>query len=125
MKALVRAQKTVALRLATPITARQVLLISLLLGLLAAALFTRFWRLGTPGEFYFDETQVATAARSILDGNPGAWDSFGGPEGVPHENTHPPLSKLFIAGGMAFFGEDNPFGWRFFGALAGGGAVGV
>ena len=124
MKILDRAQETVALRLATPITARQVLLISLLLGLLAAALFTRFWRLGTPGEFYFDETQVATAARSVLDGNPGAWDFFGGPQGVPHENTHPPLSKLFIAGGMAFFGADNPFGWRFFGALAGVGSVG-
>ena len=122
MKAADRAP-TVGLALTGSLTARQLVLIGLLIGLLAAALFTRFWRLGTPGEFYFDETQVATAAGTILDGNPDAWEFLGGPEGVPHENTHPPLSKLFIAGGMAFFGEDNPFGWRFFGALAGVGSI--
>ena len=109
--------------LTTSITTRQAVLAGLLIALLAAALFTRFYRLGTPGEFYFDETQVPAAARSILDGNPGAWDFFGGPEGVPHENTHPPLSKLFMAGGMAVFGQDSAFGWRFFGALAGVGSV--
>jgi len=114
---------TLGLTLKGSITRRQLVLGGLLIGLLAAALFTRFWRLGTPGEVYFDETQVATAARSVLDGNPGAWDFFGGPQGVPHENTHPPLSKLFIAGGMAVFGKDSAFGWRFFGALAGVGSV--
>ena len=111
------------LTLTLSVTNRRMVLVGLLIALLAAALFTRFWRLGTPGEFYFDEGQVAGAAVEILGGNPGAWDFFGGPEGVPHENTHPPLSKLFMAGGMAFFGEDNPFGWRFFGALAGVGSV--
>ena len=114
---------TWGLTLTTSITRRQAVLVGLLIVLLAAALFTRFYRLGTPGEFYFDEGQVAAAARTILNGNPDAWDFFGGPEGVPHENTHPPLSKLFMAGGMAFFGEDSPFGWRFFGALAGVGSV--
>ena len=37
---------------------------------------------------------------------------------TPYENTHPPLGKLIIALGMSLFGV-NPFGWRFFGCLAG------
>ncbi len=36
----------------------------------------------------------------------------------PYENTHPPLGKLIIAAGMQLFGV-TPFGWRFFGTLAG------
>ena len=112
---------------APKISARQLLLISLLVSLLAAALFTRFYRLGTPGEFYFDEIFFPTTAQEILLGDPDAWEFFG------HENTHPPLSKLFMAGGMAIFGVvtsgsitgeiENPFGWRLFGALAGVGSV--
>ena len=128
MKVLDRAKESVALRLATPITARQILLISLLLSLLAAATFTRFWRLGTPGDIYFDELHfVVNGSQDILQGDPAAWEFIG------HENTHPPLSKLFMAGGMAMFGVvtsgsitgeiDNPFAWRFFGALAGVGSV--
>ncbi|GAF89168.1 unnamed protein product, partial [marine sediment metagenome] len=106
---------------------RQLLLISLLIGLLAATVFTRFYRLGTPGELYFDEVYFPTTAQEIVRGDPTAWEWFG------HENTHPPLSKLFMAGGMAIFGVvssgsitgeiDNPFAWRFFGALAGIGSV--
>ncbi|MCH8920786.1 MAG: phospholipid carrier-dependent glycosyltransferase, partial [Chloroflexi bacterium] len=102
---------------APKISARQLLLIGLLVSLLAAALFTRFYRLGTPGEFYFDEIFFPTTAQEILLGDPDAWEFFG------HENTHPPLSKLFMAGGMALLGEDSPIGWRFFGALAGVGSV--
>ena len=116
MKILDRAP-TLGLTLTTSITARQALLIGLLVSLLALALFTRLWRLGTPDVVYFDETQVVPTAQAILNGDPAAWEFIG------HENTHPPLAKLFVAGGMAFFGEDNPFGWRFFGALAGVGSV--
>ena len=105
------------LTLSASITSRQILIIGLLVSLLAAAAFTRFYRLGTPGEFYFDEVFFPATGQEILRGDPAAWEWFG------HENTHPPLSKLFMAGGMAFFGEDNPFGWRFFGALAGVGSV--
>ena len=99
----------------------------LLLGLiLMAALVTRMgtpWtgpislkQLDTPADQYFDEIYFAKTAQEILNGDPKAWEFYG------HENTHPPLSKLFMAGGMLFFGEDA-FGWRFFGALAGVGAV--
>ncbi|MCH5268545.1 MAG: glycosyltransferase family 39 protein [Lachnospiraceae bacterium] len=35
-----------------------------------------------------------------------------------YENTHPPLGKIFIAGGILLFGM-NPFGWRFAGTLFG------
>jgi dolichyl-phosphate-mannose-protein mannosyltransferase len=115
------------LTLTASLTPRQLLLISLLIGLLAAAVFTRFYRLGTPGELYFDEVYFPTTAQEIVRGDPAAWEWFG------HENTHPPLSKLFMAGGMAIFGVvssgsitgevENPFAWRFFGALAGIGSV--
>jgi len=108
---------TLGLTLPISLSARQVLIISLLISLVAAALFTRFWRLGTPDEMYFDEVFFSKTGQEILRGDPAAWEWFG------HENTHPPLSKLFMAGGMAFFGEDSPFGWRFFGALAGIGSV--
>ena len=73
-------------------------------------------QLDTPAEQYFDEIYFAKTAQEILNGDPKAWEFYG------HENTHPPLSKLFMAGGMLFFGEDA-FGWRFFGAVAGVGAV--
>ena len=36
----------------------------------------------------------------------------------PYEISHPPLGKLLIALGMAFFGV-TPFGWRFSGTLCG------
>lgn len=113
MKVLDRAQETLALRVPTSISATQILLVTLLVGVI----FTRFWRLSTPDEFYFDEAFFPTTAQEILRGDPAAWLFIG------HENTHPPLSKLFMAGGMAVFGEDSRFGYRLFGALAGVGSV--
>ncbi|MBI2913709.1 MAG: DnaJ domain-containing protein, partial [Chloroflexi bacterium] len=105
------AQAAVAPRIA-PITVAQVLLIALV----AAALFTRFWRLDVPADKMFDEVYFPTTAQEILHGNAAAWEFFG------HENTHPPLSKVIMAGGMGIFGE-NSFGWRFPGALAGVGSI--
>ncbi|MFQ6019692.1 MAG: phospholipid carrier-dependent glycosyltransferase, partial [Dehalococcoidia bacterium] len=119
MKVLDRAQQRVALRLPLSIAIPSVLL----LGLMAVAVFTRFWRLGTPDDFFFDEVYYAFTAREYLDGNKAAWEFFATPpEGFAYEWTHPPLAKLFMAGGMILLGE-NPLGWRFFGALAGVGAV--
>lgn len=117
----------------------------LLLAVLVLATFTRFWRLGEPAECYFDEVYFPTNGALILHGDDTAWNFFG------TENTHPPLSKIFMAAGMGIFGHDDdlnigtvcwqdqedkdagrntdpdwiykPFGWRFFGALAGVGAV--
>jgi dolichyl-phosphate-mannose--protein O-mannosyl transferase len=115
----------------------------LLAGILLLAVVTRFWRLGTPDQCYFDEVYFPPTGAEILRGREDAWDFYG------HENTHPPLSKEIMALGMAIFGTqsapagDNqcwpdeedaprrtdpewlfkPFGWRFFGALAGVGSV--
>lgn len=115
----------------------------LLFGIMAIAVFTRFWRLGTPDRCYFDEVYFPTTAAEILKGKNDAWGFYG------HENTHPPLSKEIMAVGEAIFGtkdpkgvdtgcwgdeEDKdrrndpdwnfkPLGWRFFGALASVGSV--
>jgi dolichyl-phosphate-mannose-protein mannosyltransferase len=100
--------------------------------ILLSAFVTRFGRLGEPGQFYFDETYFPRTGQEIYRGDARAWEFYG------HENTHPPLSKLLMAGGMGLFeaaneiapplvpgtgGVDNPWAWRFPGALAGVGAV--
>jgi dolichyl-phosphate-mannose-protein mannosyltransferase len=112
---------------------------ALLIGIIFLATFTRIWRLGDPQQCYFDEVYFPTTGAEILKGDERAWDFYG------HENTHPALSKVLMAGGMAIFGtydlkggENNcwgddedaekktsnswayePFGYRFPGALAG------
>jgi dolichyl-phosphate-mannose--protein O-mannosyl transferase len=110
------------------VNAYQVALVVVLL----AAFLTRFLRLGEPGQFYFDETYFPRTGQEIYRGDNKAWEFYG------HENTHPPLSKLLMAGSMGLFdglneivpaltpgtgGVDNPWAWRFPGALAGVGAV--
>jgi len=107
-----RAQQAMARRVPSPITIGQVLLIALVV----AALLTRLVRLGTPGDKMFDEVYFPTTAQEILHGDRAAWEFY------YHENTHPPLSKLFMAGGMGILGE-NSWGWRFPGAVAGVGAI--
>ncbi len=65
-----------------------------------------------PGEgtcrnsMYFDEIYHGRTAYEFLHGL------------ISYENTHPPLGKIFIALGVAFFGM-NPFGWRIAGTLFG------
>lgn len=96
---------------------------TILVLILVVAAFTRFWRLGTPGNFYFDEVYHAFTAKEFLLGNRAAWDFFATPPtGVAFEWTHPPLAKELMAVGMFIFGL-NPFGWRFAGASAGVGVV--
>ena len=101
--------------------------------IMTAAFLTRFARLETPREFYFDEIYfVRDSAQQIYHGDNRAWEFYG------HENTHPPLSKLLIAGSLGVVGAadaiapplvpgeggvDNSFAWRFPGALAGVGSV--
>ncbi len=122
---------------------KQTLVFIALFCILSVAVVTRFWRLDTPNQCYFDEQYFPTQAAEVLHGDDKAWLFYG------HENTHPPLSKEIMALGMAIFGHqdrggsDNhcwpdaedeakrfdpnwiyePIGWRFFGALAGVGAV--
>ncbi|MEO8330039.1 MAG: phospholipid carrier-dependent glycosyltransferase, partial [Candidatus Nanopelagicales bacterium] len=86
------------------------------------AAFLRFWDLGKPKIFVFDETYYAKDAyglltfgyerdfvpkadEKILDGN---FDVF---TNDPSYVVHPPLGKWVIGLGEQFFGL-NPFGWR-------------
>lgn len=81
------------------------LLVPLLL--LAVAGTLRLYRLGEPGDIYFDEIYYVADARSLLDA--GTEREFA---------VHPPLGKWIIAGGIAAMG-DQPVGWRVTAALAG------
>ena len=89
----------------------------------------RFYRLGRPQAFVFDETYYAkdafsllkyhyeqsfigSADKKILSGN---LDVFGD---TPAYVVHPPLGKWLIAVGEQLFGM-TPFGWRYVMALLG------
>ena len=89
----------------------------------------RFWKLGQPHAFVFDETYYAKDAFSLLryryeqqfvDGADkkilaGNLDVF---KADPSFVVHPPLGKWIIASGEQLFGM-NPFGWRFAVAVLG------
>ncbi|CAI8846623.1 Dolichyl-phosphate-mannose--protein mannosyltransferase [Methylococcus capsulatus] len=84
--------------------------------------FTKIARLEYPQDFYFDEVYHGFTATVVLHGDRNAYDPWAkSPPGKAYEWTHPPLSKLIMAGMMSVFGE-NAFGWRIgsviFGTLA-------
>lgn len=90
----------------------------------------RFVRLGEPDSLVFDETYYVKDAYSYLQSGyerewpEGADESFNaGNPGVilPTADyvVHPPVGKWMIAAGMALFGSDSPFGWRFSAAVVG------
>ena len=90
----------------------------------------RFVRLDEPGTLVFDETYYVKDAYSYLvSGYERAWpddanESFtSGRQDVllegPEYVVHPPVGKWMIAFGMALFGSDSSFGWRFSAALTG------
>jgi dolichyl-phosphate-mannose-protein mannosyltransferase len=73
---------------------------TLLIGILAiAALATRFWRLGYPGEAVFDELQFVGQAQAFL-------------RGEQFVCVHPALPSLVIAAAIKLFGEQS-WVWRF------------
>ncbi|MGC9539052.1 dolichyl-phosphate-mannose--protein mannosyltransferase [Streptomyces sp. UG1] len=101
-----------------------------LVAVLAGAI--RFWRLGRPRDFVFDETYYAKDAWSLLRlGYEGTWPDrkiadpqiLAHPQTVPLSDTgafvaHPPTGKWVIALGESMFGL-TPFGWRFMTAVLG------
>ncbi|WP_442864156.1 dolichyl-phosphate-mannose--protein mannosyltransferase [Arthrobacter sp. ATA002] len=100
--------------------------------LLAAAVggVLRFVRLSEPRSLVFDETYYVKDAYSFLvSGYEREWPedanaSFnaGNPDillSTPEYVVHPPVGKWMIAAGMALFGADNSFGWRFGAAATG------
>ena len=103
------------------------------LAITAIAAVLRFWNLGNPVKFVFDETYYAkdafsllkfgyarqfidqpegAADKAILSGN---LDVF---KGTPSLTVHPEVGKWMIAAGEQLFGM-NTFGWRFMPALFG------
>ncbi|MEP7167106.1 MAG: phospholipid carrier-dependent glycosyltransferase [Candidatus Woesebacteria bacterium] len=93
------------------------------IGIVLVAFLTRVYRLSEPKAFYFDEVYHAFTATTFLHNDPKGYEYWQTPpEGVAYEWTHPPLAKLYMAGGMAIFGE-NSFGWRISSALFGTGVI--
>ncbi len=103
---------------------------TLALAVTGLAFFLRWWKLGTPHQFSFDETYYAKDAWSmlnngyvreyvkdadttILNGNvSGLWQD------TPSMVVHPEVGKWLIALGEKGFGMD-PFGWRIAAAVVG------
>ena len=78
------------------------------LGAVAEALF--LLRVTVPSTLVFDEVHYVPAARTML-------------RLIEPVNTeHPLLGKMFVAAGIALFG-DNSLGWRFFSTIAGAATV--
>lgn len=95
----------------------------------AVAGLLRFWNLDYPGRLIFDETYYVKDGWALWQyGYEIKWpedsnDNFiaGNPQPLdePGYVVHPPLGKWLIGAGMAIFGVDNGYGWRFSAALAG------
>ena len=92
------------------------------------AAFTRLVNVGSPRALVFDEVYYVRDAWTLWnvgyesqwpDGNDfangGTADFLTNPSFI----AHPPLGKWLIGAGMALFGPDNSFGWRFSTAIAG------
>lgn len=77
--------------------------------IIAIDIFLRFWHLGTPNWFVFDEVYYPKYADTYFDNG-------------TYFDVHPNLGKLIIAGGIYLFGN-NSFGWRFFEAVFGSGLI--
>ncbi|MCU1436953.1 MAG: hypothetical protein JWP66_40 [Naasia sp.] len=102
------------------------------LGVTLLAALLRFPGLGSPGTLMFDETFYVKDAWTILNlGYESGWPTTGDVDaefaagnvdmftGKASYVAHPPLGKWLIALGIAAFGPEDPFGWRFSVAVAG------
>ncbi|MEO7161678.1 MAG: phospholipid carrier-dependent glycosyltransferase, partial [Bdellovibrionia bacterium] len=79
--------------------------------------------LGNPKAFYFDEVYHGFTATRFLHHDSKVFDPWAkSPEGVAYEWTHPPLSKLIMAGTMTIVGE-NSTGWRLGSVIFSTGAI--
>lgn len=93
--------------------------ISLLL-ILVFATFTRFYRLGSPKTYYFDEVYHGVTSKLIARNDPRAYEWWNEPvePNTAVDWLHPPLAKYTQAFSMRLWGE-NSFGWRFSSAVFG------
>jgi dolichyl-phosphate-mannose-protein mannosyltransferase len=96
---------------------RSVIIVAVVVVALSAGV--RFYHLGTPRSYIFDEVYYAKDARVILQGHVGPSDKvFPWEPGKEVSWPHPEWGKFLIAGGILLFG-DNAVGWRLASALAG------
>ena len=90
----------------------------------------RLWNLAQPHSLVFDETYYVKDSWTLMHlGYEASWpaesDSFfnsGQVNGFTDEGSyvvHPPLGKWIISIGLAIFGAENSFGWRFSTAIFG------
>lgn len=95
---------------------------------LVVAALVRLINLGSPRALVFDEVYYVRDAWTLWNlGFESEWaegsDFAGGDTSAfttePSFIAHPPLGKWLIGAGMALFGPDNAFGWRFATAIAG------
>lgn len=92
----------------------------ILLILVVISLGLKFYRLGDPDSYMFDEVYYAFTVQEMAKGNSDSWEKGAkAPEGFAFEWSHPPLGKELSTLGILIFG-DRTFGWRFFQALFGG-----
>lgn len=92
---------------------------AIFIAILCFGLFVKQFHLDSPKDYYFDEIYHGFTATVYLHGDKQAYDPWATPpKGLAFEWTHPPLSKLFMAGMMVVFGE-NAYGWRIGSALFG------
>ena len=91
-----------------------------LLIILFFASLTRFWNLGYPKNYIFDEVYHAFTAQAYAQNDPRGyeWWHQSPVKGTAYEWLHPPLSKLLMAVSISVFGN-NSFGWRFTPAIFG------
>jgi dolichyl-phosphate-mannose--protein O-mannosyl transferase len=96
--------------------------------ILVVAALIRLINLGSPRALVFDEVYYVRDAWTLWNlGYESEWaddsDFVGGSTSAfttgPSFIAHPPLGKWLIGAGMALFGPDNAFGWRFATAIAG------
>ena len=74
--------------------------------------------------YVFDEHYYVHDALAILHGQSGPLGSAAWASGGERSLAHPELGKLFIAAGIALFGND-PWGWRLPSVVAGVGLLGL
>ena len=104
---------------------------SVTIGVTLLAAFMRFWNLGSPRAFLFDETYYAKDAWSLWrlgyaqnwveDANKAILEGRYSPDlqtGDPEMVVHPEVGKWLIGAGEQVFGFD-PFGWRVASAVVG------
>ncbi len=96
------------------------------LAILIFAAFTRFWRLGYPTGYYFDEVYHVITAKLMAANDPRAYEWWHAPiePGTAIDWLHPPLAKLMQALSINLLGNTS-FAWRASSALMGTLSIGL